>query len=104
MRARRDGDEVVIDGRYVLTLPEARRLVSDLTHALFASAAPAIKSGAKRAQPCPGRRAYDSENAARAANRKTNFRFRPYRCEGCGKWHVSNQDKGRDSGRPKEIR
>lgn len=102
----RTGDEFdvripfTIDAR--LTLHETRRLVSDLTRALFASALPAIKGGAKRVQPCPGgRRAFASENAARAANKTARFRYRPYRCDGCGKWHVCNSDKSRDGGRPK---
>lgn len=39
------------------------------------------------------KKAYDSAESARKANRRANFRIRTYRCPHCQKWHVTNGDK-----------
>jgi hypothetical protein len=44
------------------------------------------------------KRAYESAHAARAAHSKAGFRIRPYLCRDCGRWHVTNQEKGDDVG------
>lgn len=40
-----------------------------------------------------GKRGYPSQSQARAANRKAGWRVRPYRCDVCHAWHVTNHEK-----------
>jgi hypothetical protein len=95
---------VLTVGRWLLPPLEAQRLTNELSHALITTGALERKRASVRHAPapsgrCPGLRAFESEDHARRAHSKAGFRFRPFRCEGCGKWHVSADEKnGRRKG------
>jgi hypothetical protein len=97
---------VLTVGRWALPPLEAQRLTNELSHALVATgllerrrASAVLKGAGAPSGRCPGLRGFDSEDHARAAHRKAGFRFRAFRCEGCGKWHVSADEKnGRRKG------
>lgn len=42
---------------------------------------------------CAGKRTWNSASAARRAHAKASFRVRPYECDECRRWHVTNSDK-----------
>lgn len=46
-------------------------------------------------EPCR-KRAYTSVRAARLAHRSAHWRLRVYRCESCGLYHVTNNEKHRN--------
>jgi hypothetical protein len=97
---------VLTVGRWALPPLEAQRLTNELSHALVATGlldrrrdSAVLKGAGAPSGRCPGLRAFDSEDHARAAHRKAGFRFRAFRCEGCGRWHVSADEKnGRRKG------
>lgn len=79
-----------------LTPADAQRLAGELSHALIAAGALERKRRADapaKPAPCPGRRAYTSRAAARAATQGERWRHRAYRCDGCGAWHTTNDEK-----------
>jgi hypothetical protein len=39
------------------------------------------------------KRGYSSEHAAMDAHKFAGYRLRPYLCEHCNRWHVTNADK-----------
>ena len=39
------------------------------------------------------KRRYDPRDAATKAHRRAGWRVRPYRCDRCHGWHVTNGDK-----------
>ena len=50
-----------------------------------------------------GKKGYNSAKSARRAHSKASFRLSTYWCDRCGKYHVTNRQKYRDS-RRKEVR
>lgn len=79
-----------------LTPAEAQRLARELSHALIAAGALERRRRADapaKPAPCPGKRAYTSRQAARAATESARWRHRAYRCDACGAWHVTNDEK-----------
>jgi hypothetical protein len=86
---------------YPISLANAQRLVSDLSKALIADGV--LKGRGPRAASmpdkhqhptfCPGKRAFESEEAAMRGFKKAPCTLRPYQCPGCKKWHVTNPEK-----------
>lgn len=95
-------------GRWALPPLEAQRLTNELSHALIATGAIERRRAAASGRQgqagapsggCPGLRAFDSEERARRGHRNVGFRIRPFRCDGCGRWHVSADERnGRRKG------
>lgn len=59
---------------------------------------PCGREGAVSVQDPCGKRIYLSERAAKEAHRRASYRVRPYYCDRCRGWHVTNSEK-RHSGR-----
>lgn len=45
-----------------------------------------------------GKRIYQSDHAAKAAHRNASYRLRPYYCQKCRGWHVTNAEKRHSAG------
>lgn len=73
-----------------ITIEQAKKLSSKLSGCLVKTLRPDTKSPYIA---CRGKRSFPSKESARLHNSGAGWRIRPYYCEVCSSWHVTNSDK-----------